>query len=299
MSVKSARKPSITKLHEWLKNSRTNSGKQYLHILLTEYSHIPDEVWDELFTYIDHAHEGARSSLRAPLGESLNPIMHGSKKDPAYGYPHKFSRIALQGFFGEILTGIIVEHYKIFESDCWEVPVYLFRTHVTAFQQLEEMKQSDNWEKIILGRTGDDGLAFERDENGKIIRWVACEAKCTTNHSSQLIKDNHKKLSKSNVPKPVDLLRTIDALKDYDDDEYSQEWIEALRNLYFEEEKIKRCDLSVYICAKFPKKKDSWISCRKPHEAYAAKRQLTSVEVHINDLKNKIIRMYARMEPGK
>lgn len=296
MSIKSAQKPPLKKLHLWLEENRTNSGEKYLHILLTEQSNIPDEVWEELVTYVDHAHEGARASLRAPLGESLNPIMHGSKKNPAYGYPHKLNIVALQGFFGEILTGIIAEHYKMFGSGSWEVPVHLFRAHITAFQQLEEIKQNDNWDKIIPGRTGDDGLAFERNQNGKIICWMACEAKCTSSHNSGLISDNHEKLSKSVAVKPVDLLRTIEALQDYADDEYSKAWIETLRNFYFEKGKKERCDLSVYVCAKFPIREKTWISPDKPHKSYTAKRKLTSVEIHINDLLDKIQSIYNRME---
>ena len=65
---KSAKKSPLTKLHKWLESLRTDDGKKYLHILLTELSNIPDAVWEELLVYIDHAHEGARSSLRAPRG---------------------------------------------------------------------------------------------------------------------------------------------------------------------------------------------------------------------------------------
>lgn len=296
MTTKSAKKPPLTKLHKWLESLRTDDGKKYLHILLTELPNIPAAVWEELLVYIDHAHEGARSSLRAPLGESLNPIMHGTKTDPAYGYPHKLNIVVLQGFFGEILTGIVAENYEMFGSSAWEVPVYLFRAHITAFQQLEEIKQSDEWEKMIFGRTGDDGLAFERDEDGDIIRWMACEAKCTANHKSKLIKDNHEKLAQSSVRKPIDLLRTIDALKDYDDDKFSQDWIESLRKLYFEKTKIDRCDLSVYVCGKIPVKKETWIPTEKPHKNYIAKRKLTATEVHIADLISKIQNLYDRMD---
>jgi len=296
MTVKSAQKPPLTKLHEWLTYSRTDDGKKYLHILLTELSNIPDTVWEELHAYIDHAHEGARSALRMPLGESLNPIMHGTKTDPAYGYPHKLNIIALQGFFGEILTGIIAENYEMFGSAAWEVPVYLFRAHITAFQQLEEIKQTDEWEKMIFGRTGDDGLAFERDEDGNVIRWMACEAKCTARHNPTLIKDNHEKLAQSSVVKPIDLLRTIEALQDYVDDEFSQDWIESLRKVYFEKEKIDRCDLSVYVCGKLPIQKKTWISAGKPHKNYTAKRKLTATEVHIADLVTKIQELYDRMD---
>jgi hypothetical protein len=193
MPKQSAQKPSLAKLNKWLKSSRTDDDKKYLHVLLTEFANIPSAVWDELFVYINNAHEGARSSLRAHLGESLNPLKHGEQDDPAYGYPHKLDIVTLQGFFGEILTGIIAENFEIFKSTNWKMPVYLFRTHVTAFQQLEEMKQTDEWQKKIFGRTGDDGLAFEQDDNGNIIRWMACEAKCTGSHNSGLISDNHKK----------------------------------------------------------------------------------------------------------
>ena len=75
------------------------------------------------------------------------------------------------------------------------------------------MKQTCDWEMQIVGRTGDDGLAFRRDEEGHIIAWLACEAKCTRNHSSTLIKDNHAKLNQA-VTRPVDLLRLIRNLGD-------------------------------------------------------------------------------------
>ena len=296
MTAKSAQKPPLTKLHEWFTSLRTDDEKNYLHILLKELSNIPDVVWEELLVYIDHAHEGARSSLRTPLGESLNPIMHGTKNDPAYGYPHKLNIITLQGFFGEILTGIIAENYEMFGSAAWEVPVYLFRTHITAFQQLEEIKQTNEWQKMILGRTGDDGLAFERDGGGNINRWMACEAKCTSSHNSGLINDNHEKLAHSSAIKPIDLLRTIEALQDYVDDKFSQDWIESLRKMYFEKKKIDRCDLSVYVYGKRPVQKKTWIPTNKPHKNYTAKRKLTATEVHITDLVAKIQNLYNRMD---
>ena len=299
MPKQSAQKPSLTRLHKWLQCFRKDNREKYLYLLLTELENMPDEVWQELFIYMDHAHEGARSTLRAPLGESLNPLKHGKKEDPAYGYPHKLNLIALQGFFGEILTGIITENYQIFGSSNWIVPVYLFRTHVTAFQQLEEMRQTDEWQKKVLGRTGDDGLAFELDNNGDIIRWMACEAKCTGSHNSELINNNHKKLSDSAVTKPVDLLRTIEALQDYADDDYSKAWIEVLRKLFFQKDKIERCDLSVYICGRFPVRNKTWIPTTQPHKAYTATRKLTSVEVQINDLIKKIQELYKRMDNEK
>ncbi|WP_136797072.1 hypothetical protein [Desulfosediminicola ganghwensis] len=295
MSKKSAEKPQLPKFSQWLNVDPTVNGKKYLHVLLTELSGVPDEFWQELVAYIDHAHQGARNVLRAPLGDSLSPVHYGKKIDPAFGYPHKFDIIALQGFFGEILTGIIAEHIDLLDDVDWEVPVYLFRAHTTAFQQLEEIKNTGEWGKRIMGRTGDDGLAFARDEEGNIVSWMACEAKCTRGHSAALINDNHEKLSKSAVKKPVDLLRTIKALEDYADDDYAKEWIDALRKLYFENGSVKRYDFSVYVCGRKPVRETTWIPTDKPHTSYAAKRKLNAAEIQILEVVDKIKRIYKKL----
>ncbi len=295
MSKISAKKPQLPKFSQWLSAETTVNGKKYLHVLLTELADIPDEFWKELVEYVDHAHQGARNVLRAPLGDGLSPVHYGKELDPAFGYPHKFDIIALQGFFGEILTGIIAEHIDLLDNIEWEVPVYLFRAHTTAFQQLEEIKATDQWDKKIMGRTGDDGLAFARDAEGNIVSWMACEAKCTRDHSSALIKDNHEKLSKSEVKKPVDLLRTIEALQDYDDDDYAKEWIDALRKLYFETANIIRHDFSVYVCGRKPVKEKTWISKDKPHKYYKAKRKLNAAEIQILEVADKINRIYEKL----
>ncbi len=184
-----AEHPGLTLLDDWLDVMESNKGgaPSYCHLLIRQKEDVDSAVWDELFVYIDHAHAGARQALRAPLEDSLHPLQHNTEVDPAFGYPHKLGDTALKGFFGEIIAGIVAEYYTGDGEHEWEVPVYLFRTHVVAFQQLEVMKQTDDWERHIVGRTGDDGLAFARDENGRIVAWLACEAKCTGNHSSTLI----------------------------------------------------------------------------------------------------------------
>jgi len=296
----SAEHPRITLLDSWLnleKNCNTSS-RIYYHILIHEKTDINSNIWDELFTYINHAHEGARQALRAPLEDSLHPLQHNTNEDPAFGYPHKLNDTALKGFFGEIIAGIVAEYYVRNDEQKWEVPVYLFRTHIVAFQQLETMKQTDSWERKIVGRTGDDGLAFTRDENGHIVSWLACEAKCTGNHSSTLVQDNHLKLSQD-VNRPVDLLRMIDALKDYRDDEYSRKWIEALRSYWWEDAQnspVERFDFSMYICGQCPRKKRTWISTNTPHSNYTAQRNLTCVEFHLANVDTIVNNLYKRME---
>ena len=296
----SAKLPDLPLLDSWLDADETadNDSPPYTHLLFKELDDVPTECFDELFKYINHAHEGARQMLRAPLGESLHPLHHGTKIDPAFGYPHKFKDTVLQGYFGEILAGIIAKNYLGDEDVVWEVPVYLFRTHVIAFQQLEYMKQADDWGRQIVGRTGDDGLAFIRDENNHIVAWLACEAKCTRNHSASLIADNHKKLSQT-IKRPIDLLRVISALKDYKDDAYARNWIEALRKYYWTCTKgnlAERYDLSVYICGQLPKRDNSWIDTDKPPSDYVGNRVLTAAEIHLPKVSDLIKSLYSRMD---
>ena len=296
----SAKHPALTQIDSWIEVEETcnKTSPLYCHLLIRPKDDVDIAVWDELFAYINHAHDGARQALRAPLEDSLHPLDHDTDVDPAFGYPHKLGGTALQGFFGEIIAGIIAENYVGDDEQEWEVPAYLFRTHVVAFQQLELMKQTDAWERQIVGRTGDDGLAFRRDEDGQIIAWLACEAKCTRNHSSTLIKDNHAKLSQA-VTRPVDLLRLIDALKDYRDDDYSRKWIASLRRYWWElsgKSSAERCDFSMYVCGVCPRRKSTWISISRPHKGYTSRRNLTCAEFHLVGVDDVIRSLYERMD---
>lgn len=296
----SAEHPPLTSLDLWIDVEKTcnPTSPPYYHLLIRQKQYIDPSVWDEIFAYIDHAHAGARQALRAPLGDSLHPLQHTTEADPAFGYPHRLGNTALKGFFGEIIAGIVAEYYAGDDECEWEVPAYLFRTHIVAFQQLEVMKQTDDWGRQIVGRTGDDVLAFKRDANGHIVAWLACEAKCTGNHSSALIRDNHTKLSQE-VTQPVDLVRLIEALQDYRDDDYSRNWIAALRRYYWEvshNSPAVRCDLSMYVCGVCPSRNRTWISTVTPHNSYTGRRYLTCAEFHMVGVDRIINALYEKMD---
>jgi len=298
----SAQHPPLPHLDDWLVVERHthNTPRYYCHLLIRQKDVVKPDIWDELFKYIDHAHEGARLALRASLGETLHPLDRGISTDPAALYPHKFEQLALQAFLGEIIAGIISENYVGGDDQAWFVPVYLFRTHTVAFQQLEMMKQAGNWQRRIVGRTGDDGLAFALDEHGRIVAWLACEAKCTGSHASSLVSDNHAKLSQQ-AGQPIDLLRAIDALRDYRDDDYSRKWITALRNYWYESQhnpSVRRDDFSMYICGSFPVQKTTWISIDAPHSKYIGGRDLTSAEFHLANIAEVVSTLYGKMESG-
>ncbi|WP_206208665.1 hypothetical protein, partial [Vogesella mureinivorans] len=96
-----------------------------------------------------------RSRLRDLESDSLNPIP--SNLDPAKGYPEILHIQTLKGYFGETFAGIIALNFSPFGETDWEVPAFLFRFHLTEFQQLEFLQQVEDEEANLRpGRTGDD-----------------------------------------------------------------------------------------------------------------------------------------------
>ncbi len=271
-------------LHDWLESPinppASANPDRYSFRLLREYpNHRNDEVINELREIVQKAHEDAKRKLRRLVGISLDPLGENSR-DPTTGYPERLDIVTLQGYFGEVFAGIVAENFDHFGKSGWEVPAYPFRFHDVAFAALEHWRQTGIQPGIIPGRTGDDMLAFLRDAEGKIVCSLVCEAKCTRNHRSNLISDAHNKASSAHLI-PLDLLRLIEILDDYDDYP-SRIWVCALRNLYIRgaDESYERIDLVTYICGKSPSRGASWIPYDRPHSQYTVDRKLVAVEVH-------------------
>jgi len=275
-------------LEEWLETppnppASGNPGFYSFRLLKEDHDHRPDAVINELRSIVQRAHEDAKCKLRRLAGLSLDPLGDNSR-DPTTGYPERLDIVTLQGYFGEIFAGIVAENFDHFGESGWEVPAYPFRFHDVAFAALEKWRQTGIQPGIIPGRTGDDMLAFLRDADGRITRSLVCEAKCTRTHQSHLISDAHKKASSAHLI-PLDLLRLIEILEDYDDYS-SRNWVYALRNLYIRgaDESYERIDLVTYICGKSPSRGASWIPCDRPHSQYKVGRKLVAVEVHIEGI---------------
>ncbi|MGV0105069.1 Helicase ATP-binding domain-containing protein [Nostoc sp. DSM 114160] len=282
-------------ISKWLSNSVSESeDKQYTHRLLKEDKNQRDIILSELILIVQKAHGDARSRLRKLAGNSLAPFGEFSESDPSEGYPERLHIQTLKGFFGEIFAGIIAENFSPFEHDDWEVPAFLFRFHPVVFQHLEFINQTGESAKNQPGRTGDDCLAFRRNIKGEIIGYLACEAKCTAKHDTDMISEAHKKASAANI-KSVDILQIIEILLDYNDS-FSSEWVNALRLL--REEKTnqiyKRCDLVSYICGQHPIKKAAWISTETAHEKYTGGRRLEAVEIHLHEVEKLITTVYSQ-----
>ncbi len=252
-------------------------------LLKENHNHRNDEVINELRGIVLKAHKDAKRRLRRLVESSLDPLGGGSK-DPTIGYPEKLDIVTLQGYFGEIFAGIVAESFDHFGESGWEVPAYPFRFHEVAFAALENWRQTGIQPGRLPGRTGEDMLAFLRDTDGRIIRSLICEAKCSRTHRSNLISDAHNKASSAYLI-PLDLRQLIEILQDYDD-HTSLKWVNSLRELYFRDadKSYERIDLVTYICGRSPSRGTSWIPCDRPHIQYTAGRKLVAVEIHIEGI---------------
>ncbi len=282
-----------TILRQWLADDIVESQpRRYRHRVLKERFSNRSHATAALIPLIADAHDDARQHLRSLAGMSLDPFSNPAH-DPAAYYPQRLHIDDLKGCFGEIVAGMIAQYFDPLGETAWEVPAYLFRFHLTEFQYLESQRQlTARTESIIIprrmpGRTGDDCLAFKRERDGSISKILYCEAKCTGDHNSDMIRDAHEKVS---MPGPVDILRLIEVLNSRSDDPVAQSWIDALRQLWHQlgerESDVERYDLVSYVCGRAPAhtQRRGWMPSDQPHPSYQGHRWLEAVEVHLGDV---------------
>jgi len=273
----------------------SNPNPKYRHTRLCEDS----QVWPSVSAYVEayfrQAHSDAVERLRRLTHTSLHPAGTGSALPPPYHeYPFGLPAVTLQGYFGETLAALLAESFSTAGHDDWEVPAHLFHNHVVAFQQLEQQWQSGIPVTAIFGRTGDDCLAFRRDNTGRITSVLFCESKCTRTHQSQFVADAHAKAATSAI---VDIMQLVEALE-YRSAPEAVEWASALRVFYIELNKspsassVHRCDAVYYVHGRSPARSETWVSSTDPHGAYTASRSLHAVEVQLTDVLVRVRSIY-------
>jgi hypothetical protein len=87
--------------------------------------------------YVDEAFEDARRRIRRGFEDDLSPF-NNPAADPAENYPALLHRVTLQGYLGETLAILTVEHWGAHGHTDWVVPAFLFRFHDQEFQHLEQ-----------------------------------------------------------------------------------------------------------------------------------------------------------------
>lgn len=285
---------------EWLPGNTTHAPKtKYWHLLCKENEYKRTDAIEALKKQICEAHQDARDRLRQIEGYELDPYGNSNIPDPAKGYPEVFDEITLMGYFGEILTGLLVQEFNPFGISGWTIPAYLFRYHGDEFRHLEKIHQGnvDKGRKARrIGRTGDDNLAFCMDQNGNITHTLFCEAKCLQTSNESTIKGAHKKINEPSLI-PLDRQQLIEVLlssKRLDKDK----WVLALRQLGQKPvSAYKKMNLVGYICGNAPSNKrsrTSWIPADRPHSDYKDKHHFQVFEAHIPNILDLVKQVYGK-----
>lgn len=257
---------------------------------------------DELIAYAQEALDDARARIRKGFEDNLSPFSD-PVDDPAKHYPAMLNRITLQGYLGETLAGLAVEHFGAFGKRDWHVPAFLFRFHDQEFQHLDlinerflmgEAHDPDAVAEKRPGRTGDDALAFRLDQAGKITHVLALEAKCLVRSNSGIIADAHGKLA-AGTGRPSGIRELITLLSDYETDE-AQAWVARLLELYRDGFRTaKRRDGLAYTVGGSPVRpatRVSWLPVDAPHPSYTAGRRFDAMEFQLEDLEGLVDTLY-------
>jgi len=286
-------------LTTWLRSTRT-VGTRYTHIRLDEDPAHEPEGLDALARLVAEAHSDAAqyiADLESPTLDPLAPQATGSA-EPRLDYPWGLHTSTLQGYLGEILSGLIAENYPLHNAT-WHVPLFLFRFHNSALEFLEKRVQTGAQPHPIPGRSGEDCVAFQLSTAHKIVGVLFCEAKCTHTHDTKLVATGHKQLSDSRLWLPADILQFIGALKERDDLQ-AQHWVAALQDLLYAfstagaARRPRRRDLFVYVCGRTRHDGRPWLAEDKCHKSYRAKRALAAAEVHFVDFDKVLQAAYPR-----
>ncbi|MCD5982355.1 hypothetical protein [Pseudomonas sp. CDFA 610] len=261
-----------------------------------------EELRDELVAYAQEALEDARVRIRKGFEDNLSPFSD-PVDDPAAYYPAMLNRITLQGYLGETLAGLAVEHFGAFGEIDWQVPAFLFRFHDQEFQHLDlinerfimgEPHDRDAEAEKRPGRTGDDALAFRLDGNGNITHILALEAKCLATSNTATIADAHGKLA-AGSRRPSGIRELITLLSDYETTE-AQAWVARLLELYRDGFRTaNRSDGLAYTVGHFPvspKTRLSWLQADAPHTSYNVDRRLVAMEFQLSELRALVETLY-------
>ncbi|WP_430386411.1 aminotransferase [Blastomonas fulva] len=166
--------PPTDALDRWLDHYPSTDGN-YGHILLEQACDCDDDLIQELVGYFESAHGDAREHFHAQLGIDLHPDADAPGAHATY--PTCLPSITRRGLFGEVMAGMLTEHYDYIGGHDWVIPVFLFRFHEDAEAYLFALARDEERRREVYGRRGSDFLALALNEDGEIVRFIAGEAK--------------------------------------------------------------------------------------------------------------------------
>ena len=277
----------------WLTPTIVTDG-DYRHIRLVENIEARGNAILRLRDIRKQVHEDAKHYLTQLTQDTLDPLGASPDTSVPDAYPGLLHINTKKGYFGEIMAGIVAETFLSSASLQWRVPVFLFRYHELAFDQLERWREVGTVPEQAFGQTGDDCLGFHVEAEGHVAATLVGEAKCTKDHDASMLGQAHVKVS-SPVSRPLSLSRAIGILKEHDGDPETRKWLDTLQELYHRRDlrdHYKRVDFVNYTCGRRPKIQTDWAPVHAPHDSYKGGRELECVEVHLTNIDDLVETIY-------
>jgi hypothetical protein len=113
-------------LDGWLKSDPSTNGR-YGHLLLEQKAPTGNELVTAFRPYFESAHLDAREFFHAQIGIDLHPDADAPGAHAIY--PTCLPETARRGLFGEVMAGMLTEHYDYVGGHEWQIPIFLFRYH--------------------------------------------------------------------------------------------------------------------------------------------------------------------------
>lgn len=167
-------------LNEWLEDYPTVNGS-YGHLLLEQKENADPDLASLLVPYFESAHQDARIYFCRQIGINLHPdddvAGDGEADDAESLYPGCLPASARRGLFGEVMAGMLTEHYPYVGGHTWHIPIFLFRYHADVEKYLFDLSRDAERTRQVFGRFGSDFLGLCLNENGDVVRFIVGEAK--------------------------------------------------------------------------------------------------------------------------
>lgn len=168
--------PPNQALDEWLEPYDSVRGR-YGHLLLEQKSDTDNDLIAGLRAYFESAHTDAREYFHAQIGIDLHPDAGAPGEEVCY--PNCLPVKALRGLFGEVMAGMLTEAFRdsFVGGHPWRVPIYLFRYHADVEAFLFSLARDGRRRREVFGRFGSDFIGVVLDDDGRVSRFIAGEAK--------------------------------------------------------------------------------------------------------------------------
>lgn len=161
-------------LDDWLTAYPTVTGN-YGHLLLEQTGENNGQLVEAFKSYFESAHMDARERFHEQIGLDLHP--DAGAPGAHAEYPGCLPSTAKRGLFGEVMAGMLTEHYEFVGNYEWTVPIFLFRHHEDVERYLFALARDPARARTVFGRFGTDFVAIALDEHGQVVRYLAGEAK--------------------------------------------------------------------------------------------------------------------------